>query len=157
RGFGPVTICSIPTLEVVATLAASTNREAYVGVWSADGRFLAVKRQHDRSGVRSDWEVWNVGKTQRVVVVGPDVAHNSVTFHPQRPLVMTGHGGGLVTEWDVENGRSVRTFRFPNTAHALAYSPDGQRLAACYRVGSSWVVAFHDAVNPEISHTFDYP
>jgi WD40 repeat protein len=148
---------SLPDLEILATLPASTNRYAYVAVWSPDGRFLAIKRQHDTDGVRSDWEVWNVGQTQRVVTVGPDVAHNSVTFHPHRPLLMIGHGRGRVTEWDLENGRQVRTFSFPNTPHALVYSPDGQRLAASYRIGSNWVVAFHDATNPEVFRAVDYP
>jgi WD40 repeat protein len=156
-GSGPVTICSFRNLEVLATLPASTNREAYIGFWSADGRFLAIKRQHDVVGNRSDWEVWNVGQTQRVFTAGPDVAHNSVTFHPQRPLLMIGHGGGRVTEWDVEKGRQVRTFKLPNTPHALAYSPDGQRLAASYRAGTNWVIAFHDAANPDIVRTVDYP
>jgi hypothetical protein len=104
-GGGPVTIHSLPNLKVLATLPASTNREAYVAVWSADGRFLAVKRQHHISGFRSDWEVWNVGQTQRVVTVGPDVAYDSVTFHPRRPLFMVGRSGGRAVEWDLEDGR----------------------------------------------------
>jgi WD40 repeat protein len=157
RGPGPVTICSLPNLEVLATLPASTNRDAYVGLWSADGRFLAVKRQHDVVGIRADWEVWNVGCTQRVITAGPDVGHNSVTFHPRRPLIMAGHGGGRVIEWDLESGREVRTFRFPNTPHALAYSPDGQRLAVSYRLGSNWVIAFHDTTNPDVFRAVNYP
>jgi WD40 repeat protein len=145
RGRGPVTICSLPNLEVLATLPASTNLDAYVGVWSADGRFLAVKRQQDTRGIRCNWEVWNVARTQLVVMAGPNAARDSATFHPRRPLFMAGYGGGRVTEWNVENGQEVRTFRFPSTPHTLAYSPDGERLAASYRLGSNWVVAFHDA------------
>ncbi len=154
---GPVRICSFPDLQVLATLPASTNRDAYMGAWSPDGRFFALKRQHDGAGVRSDWEVWNVGDTQRVILAGPDVAHNSVTFHPREPLLMIGHARGRVTEWNLEDGRLVRTFRFPNTAHSLAYSPDGQRVAASYRIGTNWTLAFHDAKNPENFRRVEYP
>jgi WD40 repeat protein len=157
KGSGPVTVCSLPDLEVLATLPASTNRDAYFGIWSADGRFLAVKRQYDGPGIRCDWEVWNVGTTQRVVTAGPNAARNSGTFHPRRPLFMAAFGGGRVSEWNVEDGTLVRTFRFPNTAHALAYSPDGERLAASYRNGSNWVIAFHDATNLELLRTVECP
>jgi WD40 repeat protein len=157
KGGGPVTIYSLPNLEVLATLPASTNRDAYVGVWSADGRFLAVKRQYDGPGYRCNWEVWNVGQTQRIVTAGPHAAHNSVTFHPRRPLLMVGHGGGRVVEWNVEDDREVRTFNFPATPHALAYSPDGERLAACYRSGSKWVIAFHDATNLNVLRAVECP
>jgi serine/threonine protein kinase/WD40 repeat protein len=156
-GRGPVTICSLPDLEVLATLPASTNRDAYVAVWSADSRFVAVKRQHDNVGVRCDWEVWNVGRTQRVVTAGPNAARDSATFHPRRPLFMAGYGGGRVTEWNLEDGREVRTFIFPNTPHTLVYSPGGERLAASYRRGSNWVVAFHDATNLEALRVVESP
>jgi WD40 repeat protein len=144
-------------LEVLVTLPASTNRDVYQAAWSADGRFLAVKRQHDMAGVRSDWEVWNLAQTQRVLIAQPDIAHASVTFHPQRPLFMAGRGGGRVTEWDLETGRQLRTFRFPNTPHALVYSPDGKRLAASYRRDTNWVVAFHDATTMKLLRAVDYP
>jgi WD40 repeat protein len=157
RGRGPVTICSLPDLEVVATLPACTNRDAYVGEWSADRRFLAVKRQHDDAGIRSSWEVWNVGQTQRVLTTGPDAARDSATFHPRRPHFMVGYGGGRVREWDLENGREVRTFSFPSTPHSLLYSPDGERLAATYRQGSKWVVAFHDAKDLSVLRTVETP
>ena len=157
EGSGPVTIRSLPNLEIVATLPASTNRDAYVAVWNSDGRFLAVKRQYDSSGIRSDWEVWNVGQTQRVVTAGPNAARSSATFHPRRPLFMVGYGGGRVIEWNVEDGEQVRVFHFPTTPHALAYSPDGERLAACYRTGSTWVVAIHDTTNLNVLRTVECP
>ena len=155
RGTGPVTICSLSNLEVIVTLPASTNREAYISKWNADGRFFAVRRQH-RSD-RSTWEVWNVGQTQRVVTTGPDAAHWSATFHPQRSLFMVGHDGGRVTEWNLEDGREVRTFSFQTTPRALAYSANGEQVATSYKLGSNWVVAFHDAKNLEVLRTVEWP
>jgi len=157
KGGGPVIIRSLPDFEPLTTLPASTNLEAYVGMWSADGRFLAVKRQYDGPGIRCNWEVWNVGQTQRVIMAGPNAARNSATFHPRRPLFMAAFGGGRVSEWDAESGTLVRTFQFPNTAHAVAYSPDGERLAACYRKGSNSVIAFHNAANLDVLRMVECP
>jgi WD40 repeat protein len=157
KGGGPVIIRSLPDFEVLATLPASTNLDAYVGMWSADGRFLAVKRQYEGTGIRSDWEVWNVGQTQRVIMAGPNAARNSATFHPRRPLFMVAYGGGRVSEWNAENGTLMRTFHFPSTAHALAYSPDGERLAACYRKGTNWAIAFHNATDLDVLRVVECP
>jgi len=157
RGTGAVTICSLPGLELLATLPAITNREAYTGIWSPDGQFLAVKRQHDSSGIRADWEVWNVTQARHVFTIGPLAAHGSVTFHPYRPLVLAGHGGGRVTEWNLASSRQVRTFQLPATPHALVYSPDGRQVAASYRMNSKWVVAFHDANQLDVLRTVEWP
>ena len=145
RGSEPVTVYSIPDLQVLATLPASTNKEAYDAQWSSDGRFLGLRRQHDDEGSRSDLEVWSVGPTLRFMAVHRDIAYNSFTFHPQRPLLMAGRIGGAVSVWDMERSEELNAFRLADTAYALAYSPDGRRFAASYARGSNWVVAFHDA------------
>jgi serine/threonine protein kinase/WD40 repeat protein len=155
RGAGTVTIHSLPTLETLATLPDSTDLDVNFGSWSSDGRFFAVRRRQPRN--RGSWEVWNVGQTQRVVTTAPDAAYRSAAFHPRRPAFIVGHARGRVTEWDVEQGRELRTFHFPDTPHALAYSPDGERLAASYRRGTNWVLAFHNATTLEVLRTIDWP
>ena len=159
QGRGPVRICSLPDLDLLATLPASTNLEAFMAEWSSDARFLAVKRQHDANGQRSDYELWNLASTQRVAVVGPDVAYGSVSMHPRLPQIMTGHSRGRVKEWNLETGGLVRSFKLPNTPHALAYSPDGTRIAASFRTTNydQWAVAFLDATNLNLVRTIDYP
>ena len=157
RGSEAATVCSIPDLQVLATLPASTNKEAYDARWSSDGRFLGLKRQYDDENSRSDLEVWNVGPTQLLAAVHRDIAYNSFTFHPQRPLLMTGQIGGSVTVWDLETSKELRAFRLADTAHALAYSPDGGRFAASYARGSNWVVAFHDATTGAVLSTVECP
>jgi WD40 repeat protein len=90
-------------------------------------------------------EVWSVGRTQLLFTARQDVADDSFSFHPRRALLMVGHVGGAVSVWDLRQAREARSFRLPNTPSALAYSPDGERVAASYQRGSNWVVAFHDA------------
>ena len=157
RGPSPVIIRSIPDLQVVATLPASTTNEAFVAEWSTDGRFLAVKRQYDAAGSRSDLEVWNVSRTQLVFTVSQDVAYNSFSFHPQRPWLMVGHWGGAVSVWDLQSATESCSFHLPGTPDALAYSPDGERVAASYQRGSNWVVAFHDAATGSLLRATDWP
>ena len=155
RRSGAVTIHSLPNLEVLATLPDDSPHDVNIGAWSGDGRFFAVRRR--QTNTRATWEVWNVGQTQRVVTSGPDAAYRSAAFHPRRPWFIVGHAKGRVTEWDVEQGRELRTFHFPDTPHALAYSPDGERLAASYRRGTNWVLAFHDATTLEVLRAVDWP
>jgi WD40 repeat protein len=159
RRSGAVTIHALPALEVLATLPDSSDFDVNIGAWSGDGRFFAVRRRqtNTRANTRATWEVWNVGQTQRVVTSGPDAAYRSAAFHPRRPAFLVGHAKGRVTEWDLEQGRELRTFHFPDTPHALAYSPDGKRLAASYRRGTNWVLAFHDATTIEVLRTVDWP
>ena len=142
-GSGAVSIHSLPGLELRATLPASAERPTHLSVWSQDGRYLAVHRAHPNS--RADWEMWDAGQAKLLFAVGPDCAYRSAVFHPAQPRFLVGHGGGRVTEWNLEDGQIVRESRLPNTPHALAYSPDGERFAACYKTEAGWVVAFHDA------------
>jgi WD40 repeat protein len=140
-----ITIRSIPGSETLATLPPSSTNEAYVVRWSADDRFLAVKRQYAGSGSRSDLEVWDVARGRLLFTARSDVAYDCFSFHPKQPRLMVGHAGGAVSVWDLPNGREQHPFSLPATPTALAYSPDGGRVAASYQRGSNWVVAFHDA------------
>jgi len=140
-----VNIRSIPDLKLLASLPPSPATEAYMVPWSADGRFLAVKRQHDDGSGRSDLEVWDVSQTRLLFTVRGDIANNCFGFHPALPKLMVGYTTGAVSLWDLTSGREERPFHLPDALHALAYSPDGQRVAASYPRGSNWVVAVHNA------------
>jgi WD40 repeat protein len=146
-GNRPVTIRSIPGLQVLASLPPTSDRDAYGSLWSPDGRFLAVPRRYDEINSRADLEVWNVAQTQLLFTASEDIPYGAFSFHPHRPLLMAGHVGGAVSVWDLETLTESRPFQFPGTPHTLAYSLDGQRIAASYQRGSNWVVAFHDATS----------
>lgn len=157
RGSGPVTLCSLPNLEVLGTLPASTNSNTYSALWDKDGRWLAVKRQHDASGFRSTWEVWDAGGVRLIITTGPDVSHRCVSFHPSEPRLLSGHEGGAMTEWDLQTGQVLRTFRVPDTPHALAYSPQGNRLAVCHWMENQWVAVFYSVPDLQLLRSVPLP
>ena len=156
-GNGPVTIRSLPDLRLLATLPPTSQRETYGGFWSPDGRFLAVKRQYDKLGTRSDLEIWSIERTQLLFKVSEGIAFNAVSFHPRLPLLIAGHTNGVMSVWDLERLTETRPFRLPGTPCSLAYSPDGQQLATSYRRGSNWVVAFHDATSGSLRRAQECP
>ena len=146
RPGAPVTICCLADLHVLATLPGATTNTATVALWSADGKFLAVKRQEPDDAYRTDLEVWRVGSTQRVFSVQADISLNSFGFDSHRHRLLAGDVRGTVTVWDLDRAKPLHTFVLPGRPYALACSRDGQRFAASYRRGSAWVVAFHDAM-----------
>ena len=60
RGRGPVEIRAVSDNRLLASLPASTNLPAYLGMWSADGRFMAVKRDQQEGGSLATLEVWDL-------------------------------------------------------------------------------------------------
>lgn len=140
-----VEICSFPDLQVLATLPGASRNAATVAFWSDDGRFLAIKRQEPAEPDRTDLEAWRVDTTQLLVSVPGDISLNAFSFHPRLPQLAAGDVQGTVTIWDLEAAQPLRALRLPGRPYALAFSPDGKRLAAAYQRGSTWVVALHDA------------
>ena len=63
KGSGPVEIHSVRDWSLKATLPGIADLPAYVGWWSRDGRYLAIKRDHDPAGERADLEVWEMPNT----------------------------------------------------------------------------------------------
>lgn len=143
KGTGPVEIRSVSDLRLLATLPASTNRPAYDNAeWSADGVFLAVKRDYTASGGRADWELWNVAEA-RLVLLLRNVPWTALSFDPQSRHVMAAQER-VVTVWNLDNGTTVKLPPLPAPPFRLRFAPDGGRFAAGYSSGTNWTVSIHD-------------
>jgi eukaryotic-like serine/threonine-protein kinase len=145
RGRGPVEIRSTGDQRLLATLPASTNLPVYVMEWSADGRFLAVKRDHPPSGMRADWEVWETANWRRILLLR-DLPLGAVAFHPRLPRVFLGQSMGAAV-WDLESGTEVSRFQLAGTPLWLRFAPDGERFVALYEFDGDWIASVHQVTN----------
>ena len=155
RRRGPVEIRSVTDGRVIIILPASTNLISYAGLWSRDGRFLAIKRDYGPSGHRGDLEIWEPASSRRVMLVR-DIRWNAWSFHPRKPELLTAGTGGLVVAWDLEEGKELARRTFQATLRQLVHSPDGNRIATSYQLDKGWGVSIHDVAEemPLASHLF---
>ena len=145
RGNGPVEIRSVSDQRLLATLPASTNRSAYVALWSSDGRFLAVKRDDPASGGRRpDVEVWDVAAAQRLHLL-TNVARSAFSFHPRLPRLIAGLPSATAVTWDLESGREVTRHALAGEPELIKFSPDGEQFAALHTSGKTWMLTIHRA------------
>jgi RNA polymerase sigma factor (sigma-70 family) len=105
---------------------------------SPDGRLVAALAHHnyaiDRFLERDLVRVWdlNTGKLKHTLPARPKGWHMDLRFGPdgKRLLVSTVHPEGMMlTVWDAETGEKVRELAGAGGGRALAFSPDGSRLA----------------------------
>lgn len=146
RGRGPVEIRSVSDNRVLSSLPASTNLAAHVGTWSRDGRFLAVKRDHDVAGRYATMEVWEVAAARRVLLLR-DVTWGAVSFHPHLPQIMARLRGGTAAVWNLDTSNELRRFTLPTAATHLKHSPDGKKFVAVHDRPGAGVVSVHDAAD----------
>jgi WD40 repeat protein len=146
RGGGPVEIRSVSDRRLLATLPASTNLSAYVGLWSPDGRFLAVSRDRDSAASRRDAEVWEVASAKQVL---PAARHTwgAMSFHPRLPQIMIGQMPASAVIWNVETGQELTRYSLEGRPVVLKFAPDGEHFAALFQSGQRWVVAVHNATD----------
>src|SRR5207253_3852260 len=81
RGNRAVEIRSVIDQKLLVTLPASTNRPTFVGIWSSDGRYLAVTRVHGSRLEPKDVEVWEVS-SGRGVLLRRNLPCGAISFDP---------------------------------------------------------------------------
>jgi WD40 repeat protein len=154
RGRGPVEIRSVADNSLITTLPASTNLPAYLGLWSPDGRFLAVGRDYPQGELR-DMEIWEVSSGQRKRLFH-GLYWGAFSFHPHLPRIIVGQSSATAIIWDLESGEEVRPLSLARTAAVSKFSPEGDRFAELHTASNRWVAAVHRSRDAETlaSYTF---
>ena len=149
RGSNAVEIRAASDQALLATLSPSTGEEfATDGKWSADGRFLAVRRSSRRvqtSTSLAHVEIWNVESGRRVLSL-PPMAWGAFSFHPTLPRVLSADLGDTVSAWDLENGGKLVAFSVTGAVQHLEFSPDGRSFVVQHRIEKPWFTSLYDAV-----------
>lgn len=142
RGTNAVEIRSVPDLRLLTSLPASTNRAVTFVEWSANGRFLAVRRTEGLSA-GPEGEVWQVS-SGRLLLVLPRTRWAAIAFHPHRPWILSAAEDDSVCLWDLQTGQPIKRFPVGGQAQTVVFSPDGQRFGALRQVGSRWVTSMFE-------------
>lgn len=159
-GDGPVELHSAIDGRLVGSYP-SEGGVAYLGKWSSDGRFLAVRREPTMPLMSASLEGWDTYASRRTLLA-TNVVYRALAIHPNLPhLVSAGPGGALII-WNLEDGNVIarldleippkerltdRTSSERPMPQVLTFSPDGQRLAAAYEGVTSPLVSIHRAAD----------
>jgi len=146
RGRGEVEIRSVRDHQLLAVLPAATNLMSYVGLWSRDGRFLAVKRDHPPNGARADWEIWDVSRVKRILLLRDNLG-GAFSFHPYLPRIIVGRAPATAAIWDLESGQEIAHHRLAGNPIILKFAPDGEFFAASIPLNEGWRIAVHRAAD----------
>jgi WD40 repeat protein len=110
--------------------------------FSPDGQHLAAASTYEDKDRRFivAWKVWNLGtgkvlwEDARVHVRTVSEAlgfEHAMDFSPDAQQIATANGVHEVLIWDIPSGKQLhRLNAIPEVIHRIAWSPDGQRLAA---------------------------
>ncbi len=129
---------SVQGSQQVFTLAGHTGPVNDAAV-SPDGRWLATAS--DDATVK----IWNAATGQEVhTLAGHSAPVTSLAFSPASTHLATGSSDSLIIVWDVAAGTLVRAMRGEDDGgvRALAFHPDGERVAAGYEAGTARVWNF---------------
>ena len=112
----------------IARFVAQGDRDAFVFVFSPDGRYLA-SRDYPSGAVA----VWDVDRKALCVSDPGPVTGFAARFSPDSRRIAIGHDDGSLLVQDLQSSQSRTTWRGPAPAQDLAYRPDGKQLAVVYQ------------------------
>jgi WD40 repeat protein len=148
QGTAPIEIRSVPDNRLLASLPASGKLPAFHKEWSADGRFLAVKRDYPDGGQHADWEVWDVAGERRILLLR-EGKNNAFAFHPRLPRAIINRRTEGVALVNLEDGKELARFPEAGRARVLRFSPEGDRFAAVAPQDDGMAVSVYDVTLPE--------
>ncbi len=160
-GFGPVIRLWEPGTGRLSSLEGGTEQPRFVLAWAPQGRELIVggldvtveawdvdagrrvvaggwtgnrsAEVRELAGSRRGGTVRLWGPTDCRASVLPPLARssNSLALAPGGRSVASGGADGILTIWDLESGREVRSFRGDRgSINSVAFSPDSSKVAA---------------------------
>jgi WD40 repeat protein/serine/threonine protein kinase len=122
-----------PATDELPLILRGHRRQVFVVAWSPNGHSLASAGEE---GVLRLWEA-ETGKPLQSLEAPRGGTITALAFSPKGNSVACGHGMGTrdgwppVLLWDLGEGKIVREFTFDRTGvHSLAFTPDGNTLAA---------------------------
>ncbi len=125
--------------HLAATLKESESNEVLAVDFSADGQHLLTC---GLGGVK----LWNLSGEQILEFNGSNNSNHAI-FSPDGKRVAAGSTNGVITVWDIEGKRLWRNRPFSATVMELAFSPDGQYLAAIQQDFEKGIVGIWDSQN----------
>jgi len=138
RGVDPIEIRSLSDGALLAALPPSTNLPSYGVQWSPDGRWLAVKRDRPRSGLRADWEIWDVSSVRRQMLL-QNLLADTLTFHPRENHLLSVRGG-ILFRWNLANGEELARFPLSIEPWRIEMAPDGKQFATVHTATNRQIV-----------------
>ncbi len=98
--------------------------------------------------------LWDVQSGQAQAGTGPRPAtKNTLALSPDGSRLVTNGGGSAVRVWDTKTRQPILPLEAPGPVHAVAYSPDGRRIAGA--AGDR--VRIWDAVSGQVVGDWDGP
>ena len=87
--------------------------------------FLDIGNKLNRSRI----ELWSLETGElNTTFDNPSGEVNSVSFHPNSRMFVSGDSEGVIRIWDIENGESQEFLRLQNRIGQVAFSPDGMTI-----------------------------
>ena len=121
---GRVFVWDAPSGKLMKTWDSKQTGEFQI-VFAGDNKIARNRRQHPLSLGCREWR-----PAPRLADQGERSSRGRWHFSPDAKLLAVGLHRARIEVWDVKAGTVVRSIQHPGSLHALAWSPDGKKLAS---------------------------